>query len=101
MYTLTTMSLAMTRTQIYLPPEMLTHLKRVAEAEKTSVAGVIRRIIRTWLKTAAKSQKSSASVVQRLKEIRFKGEKNLSQKIDQLVYSRPANLRGRTNLPQA
>ena len=86
MYTLTTMSLTMTRTQIYLPPEILTRLKKVAEAEKTSVADIIRRIIRSWLKTAAKTQKSSVSVVQRLKEISFKGEKNLSQKIDQLVY---------------
>ena len=87
MYTLL-MGIAMDRVQVYFPDDLLLKVRYLASKEGISLAEVIRRAVASWTREEKKVKKISSSrwLVKNLNNLRFKGDKKLSAKVDQLIY---------------
>ena len=81
----------MTRTQIYLPEELLMQIKLEAQLQKVNMSQLIRQILAETLKNNKKKSKSNANSLTKMAGIFKTGgfdckPEELSKKIDEIVY---------------
>ena len=78
------------RVQTYFPQDLLAELRFLAAEKGVSLAEILRQAAKKLVTRIRKPKKSQAkSLMETLERIRFKGEPDLSQKIDEIVYADP------------
>lgn len=82
----------MLKTYLYVPEELEEKIKRTAKAQNKSKAEVLRTAIQEGLSAIEKQKKGEAETLLKLAEIgrkaRFKGPRNSSQRIDELLWGK-------------
>lgn len=77
----------MTRTQVYLPEDMLAYLHFLAENKQTSSAELIRRYVQSGIESEKKAQKKKGNPLSSLIGFaKSKGPKDISSHFDHYLY---------------
>ena len=81
---------SMIRVQTYFPQDLLLELKFLAAEKGVSLAEILRQAARKLTAGIKKSKKTQAGMFLDIrKRLSFKGNPDLSQKVDEIVYADP------------